>query len=293
MEAKRQKIGNRLRVNFQTVSKSQEVREGECVSEAEILFEREGPVAVVTFNRPEFRNAMTWAMYDGLVDACETVDADADIRVLIVRGAGGKAFVAGTDISQFRAFSTPDDAIEYERRLERVLRRVEAVNKPTIAAIEGVAVGGGAALALACDLRYCTPDSRMGVPIARTLGNCLSVAIHARLLDMLGPARTKEILFRARLVGADEALQAGLVNEIVPAERLHGYVREVAEEIAGHAPITLQVTKEAVRRLQMYRRAVPDGELGEDLIVRAYMSEDFREGVSAFLDKRTPVWRGK
>ena len=201
--------------------------------------------------------------------------------------------MAGTDISQFRTFSTPDDAIEYERRLERVLRRVEAVKTPTIAAIEGVAVGGGAALALACDLRYCTPESRLGVPIARTLGNCLSVAIHARLLDMLGPARTKEILFRARLVGADEALQAGLVNEIVPAERLHGYVREVAEEIAGHAPITLQVTKEAVRRLQMYRRAVPDGELGEDLIVRAYMSEDFREGVSAFLDKRPPVWRGK
>jgi enoyl-CoA hydratase/carnithine racemase len=263
------------------------------VSEAEILFEREGPVAVVTFNRPEFRNAMTWAMYDGLVEACETVDADADIRVLIVRGAGGKAFVAGTDIGQFRTFSTPDDAIEYERRLERVLRRVEAVNKPTIAAIDGVAVGGGAALALACDLRYCTPESRLGVPIARTLGNCLSVAIHARLLDMLGPARTKEILFRARLVGADEALQAGLVNEIVPSERLYSYVREVAEEIAGHAPITLQVTKEAVRRLQMYRRAVPDGELGEDLIVRAYMSEDFREGVSAFLDKRKPVWRGK
>jgi enoyl-CoA hydratase len=284
MEAKRQTVGK---------SQSQEVREGECVSEAEILFEREGPVAVVTFNRPEFRNAMTWAMYDGLVEACETVDADADIRVLIVRGAGGKAFVAGTDIGQFRTFSTPDDAIEYERRLERVLRRVEAVNKPTIAAIEGVAVGGGAALALACDLRYCTPESRLGVPIARTLGNCLSVAIHARLLDMLGPARTKEILFRARLVGADEALQAGLVNEIVPSERLYSYVREVAEEIAGHAPITLQVTKEAVRRLQMYRRAVPDGELGEDLIVRAYMSEDFREGVSAFLDKRKPVWRGK
>ncbi len=263
------------------------------MSEAEILFEREGPVAVVTFNRPAFRNAMTWTMYDGLVDACEAVDADTDIRVLIVRGAGGKAFVAGTDISQFRTFSTPDDAIEYERRLERVLRRVEAVNKPTIAAIEGVAVGGGAALALACDLRYCTPESRLGVPIARTLGNCLSVAVHARLLDMLGPARTKEIVFRARLVGADEALQAGLVNEIVPSERLHSYVREVAEEIAGHAPITLQVTKEAVRRLQSYRRAVPDGELGEDLIVRAYMSEDFREGVSAFLDKRKPVWRGK
>ena len=155
------------------------------MNQAEIVFERQGPVALVTFNRPEFRNAMTWAMYDGLLEACERVDAEADIRVLVVRGAGGKAFVAGTDISQFQTFRTADDAIEYERRLERVLARVEAVNKPTIAAIEGVAVGGGAALAPACDLRYCTPDSRIGVPIARTLGNCLSVAVHARLLDVL------------------------------------------------------------------------------------------------------------
>lgn len=263
------------------------------MSQAEIVFERQGPVGLVTFNRPEFRNAMTWAMYDGLLEACERVDAEADIRVLIVRGAGGKAFVAGTDISQFQTFRTADDAIEYERRLERVLARVEAVNKPTIAAIEGVAVGGGAALALACDLRYCTPDSRIGVPIARTLGNCLSVAVHARLLDVLGPARTKDLLFRARLVGADEARQAGLVNDIVPAEGLYAYVREVAEEIAGHAPITLQVTKEAIRRLQHYRRSLPQGELGEDLIVRAYMSQDFREGVRAFVDKRKPVWRGK
>ena len=263
------------------------------MSEAELLFERQGAVAVVTFNRPAFRNAMTWAMYDGLVEACETVDADPDTRVLILRGAGGKAFVAGTDIGQFQTFRTAEDAIEYERRLERVLRRVEDVNKPTIAAIEGVAVGGGAALALACDLRYCTPDSRIGVPIARTLGNCLSVAIHARLLDVLGPARTKEMLFRARLVEAKEALQAGLVNEIVPTERLSTYVQEIAEEIAGHAPITLQVTKEAVRRLQIHRRMVESGELGEDLIVRAYMSEDFREGVNAFLAKRKPVFRGK
>ncbi len=263
------------------------------MSQAEIVFERQGPVGLLTFNRPEFRNAMTWAMYDGLLEACEQVDAEAALRVLIVRGAGGKAFVAGTDIGQFQTFRTPDDALDYERRLERVLCRLEAVNKPTIAAIEGVAVGGGAALALACDLRYCTPDSRIGVPIARTLGNCLSVAVHARLLDTLGPARTKELVFRARLLGADEAHRAGLVNDIVPADRLHASVREVAEEIAGHAPITLQVTKEAVRRLQHYRRSLPEGELGEDLIVRAYMSQDFQEGVSAFLNKRRPVWRGK
>src|SRR5256712_11882402 len=135
---------------------------------------------------------MTWAMYDGLMDACEKVDADADLRVLILRGAGGKAFVAGTDISQFRAFSTPQDALEYERRLDRVMGRLEAVTKPTIAAIEGYAVGGGAAIAGACDLRYCTPESQIGIPIARTLRNCLSVANCARPVDLLGPAPAKD-----------------------------------------------------------------------------------------------------
>src|SRR6266849_9222055 len=127
------------------------------MSEPELLFERDGPLATVTFNRPEARNAMTWAMYDGLVEACETVDATAELRVLMLHGAGGKAFVAGTDISQFQAFRTPEDALEYERRLDRVIGRLESVTKPTIAAVEGYAVGGGAAIALACDLRYCTP----------------------------------------------------------------------------------------------------------------------------------------
>ena len=259
------------------------------MSEPELLFACDGPLATVTFNRPEARNAMTWAMYDGLVEACETVDSTAEVRVLILRGAGGKAFVAGTDISQFQAFRTPEDALEYERRLDRVIARLEAVTKPTIAAVEGYAVGGGAAIALACDLRYCTPESQIGVPIARTLGNCLSMANYARLVDLLGPARTKELLFRARLVTAEEASQVGLVNEIVPAERLYAHVQEVAREIATHAPLTLRVTKEAIRRLQVYRRAIE----GDDLIVQAYMSDDFREGVAAFLEKRKPVFRGR
>jgi len=259
------------------------------VSEPELLFAQDGPLAIATFNRPEFRNAMTWAMYEKLVEVCETVDSAADVRVLILRGAGGKAFIAGTDISQFRSFSTPEDALEYERRLDRVVGRLEAVNKPTIAAIEGYAVGGGAALALACDLRYCTPESQIGVPIARTLGNCLSMANYARLLDLLGPARTKELLFRARLVGAEEAQRLGLVNQILPAESLFAHVREVGHEIASHAPLTLRVTKEAVRRLQVHRRTVD----GDDLIVQAYMSEDFHEGVAAFLEKRKPMFRGQ
>jgi enoyl-CoA hydratase/carnithine racemase len=255
----------------------------------ELLFERDGPLALVTFNRPEARNAITWAMYDGLVAACERVDAEEDIRAMVLRGAGDKAFVAGTDISQFQGFRSPEDALEYERRLDRVMDRLEAVAKPTIAAIQGYAVGAGAAIALCCDLRYCTPDAQLGVPIARTLGNCLSVANTARLVDAVGPARAKELMFLARLVGAEEARAAGLVNEIVPDGRLLERVRAVALELAANAPITLRVTKEVIRRLLVERRRVP----ADDLVVQAYKSEDFREGVQAFVAKRKPVFRGR
>jgi enoyl-CoA hydratase len=259
------------------------------VADPELLYETDGPLAFVTFNRPQARNAMTWAMYDGLLEACDRVDGDANVRVMILRGAGGKAFVAGTDIAQFRDFRTPEDALAYERRLDGVMDRLEAVTLPTIAAIEGYAVGGGAAIAVACDFRYCTPESQIGVPIARTLGNCLSMANTARLVELIGPARTKDLIHRARLVGGDEALQAGLVNEVVPADRLHARVREIADELAANAPITLRVAKEAIRRLQAARRGVG----GDDLVVQAYMSEDFREGVAAFLEKRRPAFRGR
>lgn len=259
------------------------------MGEPELLFERDGPLALVTFNRPEARNAVTWAMYDGLLAACERVDAEEELRVMVLRGAGDKAFVAGTDISQFQEFRKPEDALQYERRLDGVMDRLEAVTKPTIAAIQGYAVGAGAAIALCCDLRYATADLKLGVPIARTLGNCLSLANTARLVDAVGPARAKELLFLARLLGAQEALAAGLVNELVPEGRLIERVREVALELAGHAPLTLRVTKEAVRRLLLQRRQVE----ADDLVLQAYTSEDFREGVQAFIAKRRPVFRGR
>ncbi len=258
------------------------------MNEPEILFECEGPLAIVTLNRPAALNALTWAMYDGLIEACGRVDADDGLRAMIVRG-GPKAFAAGTDISQFEGFRGADDGLAYERRLEEAVGRLEAVAKPTIAAIEGYAVGAGAALALACDLRYGGAGCKIGVPIARTLGNCLSIANHARLLDLIGPGRTKELLFRARLVEADEARAAGLLNEVVAEGQAYARAREVALEIAGHAPITIQVAKQAIRRLAAKRRNVE----GDDLIARAYASEDFREGVSAFIAHRKPAFRGR
>lgn len=255
----------------------------------DVLFERRGPVAWVTFNRPESRNAMTFAMYDELVRICDEVESDPDVRVLVLTGAGEKAFVAGTDISQFRSFTEPNDAIEYEARIEGALSRLEALQRPTIAAVRGYAVGGGAQIALSCDMRVCTPDAKFGVPISRTLGNCLSMSGYARLVDLIGPARTKAMIFTAEMVTAADAQAAGLVNEIVEGEDLIERVSALAEKIAGHAPITLQVTKEAVRRVLHSRR--PPRET--DLVVRAYMSEDFKEGVNAFLEKRKPNWQGK
>ena len=257
---------------------------------AHVLVETDGPLVVLTFNRPQTRNAMSWAMYEALVEACDQVDAAPDVRVFVLRGAAG-TFVSGTDIAQFTTFERPDDGIAYERQLDAVIDRLERVKKPTIAQIEGVAAGGGCAIAFACDLRLCTPDARFGVPIARTLGNCLSAANHARLLDLMGPARLKELLFTGRLMDMQEAASLGLVNRIVPSDRIAQAVREQALSIAANAPLTLEATKEMIRRIQAARRLDPDDAC--DLIELCYTSDDFREGVQAFLAKRPPKWKGR
>ena len=254
------------------------------------LFETNGPVATLTFNRPEARNAMTWEMYQSLVDACERVDADAGIRVFVLRGAGGKAFIAGTDIAQFQSFHDRTDGIKYEERLDAVLDRLEGVSKPTIAQVQGVAAGGGCAIALTCDLRVATAESTFAIPIARTLGNCLSAATYSRLIDHLGPGRVKDLIFTGRLVAASEAHGFGLVNRLVSGDDLERTVRELALEIAANAPLTLRATKEMLRRLAAKRR-LAHGE-DADVVELCYGSVDFREGVAAFLEKRKPVWSG-
>jgi enoyl-CoA hydratase len=261
----------------------------ETPEQSEVLVERKDAVVTLTFNRPEARNAMTWNMYERLYQTAEEVDADDSVRVLVLRGAGGKAFVAGTDISQFKSFRTAEDGIQYEREGERRTARLERVGKPVIAQIQGFAVGGGFAIAAVCDIRIATPESRFGFPIARTLGNCLSMENYSRCVDLFGPSRVKEMIMRARLITAEEAHAAGFVHEIVPAAEIEERVSTIAAEVAAHAPITLRVTKEAVRRIQERRRL----EGGDDLISLTYTSADFREGMSAFLEKRPPRWTGK
>ena len=255
-----------------------------------VLYATEGPLAILTFNRPETHNAMTWQMYQALVEACDQAESDSDIRVFILRGAGGKAFVAGTDIGQFRQFRTRENGIAYEARLDEVLDRLERVTKPTIAQVSGVAAGAGCAIAMTCDLRLCTPDARFGVPVARTLGNCLSAATYSRFLDLIGPAHLKEIMFTGRFFDAAEAAAVGLVNRIVDADRIDAAVSELAQIIAANAPLTIQASKEMVRRLQARRRIA--SQEGHDLIAMCYTSDDFHEGVEAFLAKRAPQWKG-
>ncbi|HEY0420102.1 MAG TPA: enoyl-CoA hydratase/isomerase family protein, partial [Acetobacteraceae bacterium] len=251
----------------------------------DILYAVQDGIAQVTFNRPQARNAFTFAMYERLAELCDAVEADSAIRVLVLTGAGDRAFASGTDIAQFREFRTPQDAIGYEQRIERVVSRLEALGKPTIAAIAGACTGGGAALAAVCDLRVASADARFGFPIARTLGNCLAMANYARLAGLLGASRVKEMIFTARLMGAAEAQSAGLFHEVLDTpDAMRTRAADLARIVAGHAPITLKVTKEALRRLR------PPAAEGEDLILAAYMSEDFREGLDAFLNKRTPQW---
>ena len=254
-------------------------------------FETDGPLAFLTFNRPEARNAMTWAMYEALTDACERVDRDEAIRAFILRGAGGRAFVAGTDIAQFQSFRDRGDGLKYEERLDAVLDRLERVGKPTIAQVQGVAAGGGCAIALTCDLRVATPEATFGMPIARTLGNCLSAATCARLVDLAGPGVVKDLMFTGRLVPAAEAAALGMVNRVVPAPDIDRAVRDLATEIAANAPLTLRATKEALRRLFAKRRL--DAGADADLVELCYTSDDFREGVTAFLAKRKPEWTGR
>jgi enoyl-CoA hydratase len=257
----------------------------------ELLIDQKGPVRWITFNRPEARNALTWNMYERLVEACTAINADRSVHAVVFTGAGGKAFVAGTDISQFRAFKTEKDALDYEAKGNAVMSAIESIRVPTIAAIAGPCTGAGAAIAASCDIRVGSPTARYGLPIARTLGNCLSMANYARLSALLGVARLKDVIMRARLMESGEMLSSGLLSEITPDEAsLLPRAQALAEEMTELAPLTLWATKEALRRLR--ERIVPEG-ADKDLIIACYMSADFHEGVEAFLSKRKPQWKGE
>lgn len=256
----------------------------------ELLIERREGIVFATLNRAHARNALTFPMYEGLAALAGEAAADASVKAIVITGAGEKAFAAGTDISQFREFRTAEDALAYEARIDRILTALEDCPKPTIAAIAGACTGGGAAIAAVCDLRIGAANARFGFPIAKTLGNTLSMPSHARLVAMLGPTRVMDLIYTARLMEAAEMQAAGLLSEILPDHAaLQARAAELAATIAGHAPLTLRATKEALKRLRAPLRAIH----GDDLVAMCFTSRDFAEGVEAFLARRPPVWQGR
>ena len=257
-----------------------------AVRTEDLLVERDDGVLTVTFNRPEARNAMTWEMYQGLAEACDAVDADPAVRVMVLRGTGGRAFVAGTDIAQFIEFDGRA-GVAYERRISEVLARLRAVDVPVIAAIDGYCVGGGLGIAACADLRLASPGSRFGVPIARTLGNCLSGDTLGLLIALLGRGRVVDMLLRARFIDADEALTAGFLGTVT--DDVDATTAEWAATLKGHAPLTMWSVKEIVRRLSDLGGGIDDA----DVVERIYGSEDFHEAVRAFIAKEDYEWTGR
>ncbi|HEX3865092.1 MAG TPA: enoyl-CoA hydratase [Gemmatimonadaceae bacterium] len=267
-----------------------------------VRLEQRGTIAFVTFDRPSARNAMTWAMYEQLGAALDRIEANETLRVVVLRGAGGH-FASGTDIAQFVKFETGDDGASYERDLEIVVTKLESMRAATIAAVNGYAAGAGLVLAAACDLRIATPDARFGVPIARTVGNCLSMINYARLVAALGVSRTKAMLLTADFILAGEARAMGFVAAIAEHDVFDTALNELCARVASHAPITIQATKDAIRRIA--DQSLVDSSRGErsrvgnsrsdgdDLVRRAYASRDFHEGVAAYIEKRSPQWEGR
>ncbi len=257
------------------------------MSEGHVHLFVNGSVASIWIDRPESRNAMTWSMYDELAQICETIGADRAIRVATFRGVGGEAFVAGTDIEQFRSFGSGEDGVAYEKVIDARIGQVERLPFPTIAIVDGWAIGGGLALAAACDFRVATPHAAFGVPIARTLGNCLSIANLQRVVAAFGVARAKKMLLLGATIDAGEALACGFVTEIAEADELDAAAEALCTRLARNAPLTMRASKEGIRRV-----LVDSHPQGEDLIRACYGSRDFKIGVEAFLEKQRPAWTG-
>ncbi|WP_299359802.1 enoyl-CoA hydratase [uncultured Paracoccus sp.] len=253
--------------------------------QGDVTLRIEGPVAHVTFDRPAARNAMTFAMYARLGEICDELERRDDLRAIVFRGAGG-AFVAGTDISEFTQFSGGEDGVAYEARIDATLTRLTRLPAPTLAVIDGAAVGGGLAISAACDLRIVTPRARFGVPIARTVGNTLSAVNIARLIRALGDGPVRQMLLLSVLLDGETVHRLGFASACVAEDELESEAARQISRLCEAAPLTIRACRELLLRLS---DIAPDD---TDVIAQVYASRDFREGVTAFTEKRKPEWQG-
>jgi enoyl-CoA hydratase/carnithine racemase len=245
----------------------------------------DGKFARVTFNNPTARNALTWPMYEELKKICDALANNPVIRAVIFRGAGDKAFVSGSDIQQFVTLKK-DEA--YEVAVDHIFASLQQLPMPTIAMIEGLAVGSGLLIATACDFRISTPEARFGIPVAKTLGNCLSPSNLSWLAAHLGIPTVKKMLLTAELLKAPELLECGFLYQTVETIEIESATHALAEKLAALAPITQKASKLTLARL--LQSNLPDS---TDLMRETYNSKDFREGVNAFLEGRSPKWIGE
>jgi len=256
-----------------------------------MLSRKEGHVGYMTFNNPERHNAVSLAMWEAASRIMEDFARDNEVRVVVITGAGGKAFVSGADISEFEKVRSNEEAIaSYNKIAEKANNSIYEFPKPTIAMINGYCIGGGLGLALCCDLRIASDKSRFGVPAAK-LG--LGYGYHGikRLADLVGPSFTKEIFYTARQFDAAEAVAMGLVNRVLPVAELEAYVKNYADTIGGNAPLTVNSVK-FIANQTVADESKRDLKRCADLVKRCFDSKDYIEGRRAFMEKRKPAFTG-
>ena len=257
-----------------------------------MIAEKDGPIGWITFNNPERRNAVSLAMWEALADIVRDFESDKAIRVIVLKGAGDRAFVSGADISEFEEKrSSPETTRTYNDASGKATVALKHVGKPTIAMIRGFCIGGGVSVALSCDMRIASEGAKFGVPAAK-LGLGYEAEGVRKLMDVVGPSFAKEIFFTARQFTAQEAVAMGLVNRLVPDGQLETYVRDYAVTIAANAPLTVASIKTIVGEVAKDESA-RDMVLCQQVVDRCFNSEDYVEGRSAFMAKRKPIFTGR
>lgn len=257
-----------------------------------MIAHKDGAIGWITFNNPERRNAVSMAMWEALGEIVRAYEEDAAIRVIVLKGAGDKAFVSGADISEFEEKrSSPETTKIYNQASGKANETLMRAGKPTIAMIRGFCIGGGVSVALSCDMRIAAEDAKFGVPAAR-LGLGYEAGGVRKLMAVVGPSYAKEIFFTARQFSAAEALAMGLINRVVGDAQLEAYVRNYAETIAANAPLTVASIKTIVAELAK-DESVRDMALCQEVVDRCFASADYVEGRTAFMAKRKPLFKGR